>query len=244
MELTNEFDVNLPVDEVWAVLTDLERVAPCLPGARLEQIEGGAYHGVLDARVGPVDAEFEGKVSLVEADEASHRALLSANGSDARGRGDASAAITVQLDPRDDRTHVSVVTDLALSGKVAQFGRGALADAGSAVMDGFVSRLEQTIRTGGASAPDGSEDAGRGRVAEGAEGSIAAAAAAAIGASEPGVRAVSPPARPAETSAPEADRARDAGSSAPLVKRLLPALGALIAVFAFGYLLKRRRGRS
>jgi carbon monoxide dehydrogenase subunit G len=239
MELTNEFDVNLPVDEVWAVLSDLERVAPCLPGARLEQIDGGAYHGVLDARVGPVDAEFEGKVSLVEADETAHRALLSANGRDARGRGDASAAITVQLVPRDDHTHVSVVTDLALSGKVAQFGRTALADAGSVVMDGFVSRLEETIRTGDAPSPASAARDGADR-ARAPGGSIAASAAAAAGASEPGVRAASPAPKKSDAG----PTVETSASSAPLAKRLLPAAGALIAVFAFGYLLKRRRGRS
>ena len=94
MELTNEFTVSAPIDETFAVLTDIEKIAPCLPGAQLTEVEGDEYRGTVKMKVGPITASFKGTASLVERDEAAHRAVLKAQGRDTGGKGNANATIT------------------------------------------------------------------------------------------------------------------------------------------------------
>jgi carbon monoxide dehydrogenase subunit G len=145
MELSNEFEVPVPIDAAWALLTDLERIAPCLPGAQLQEVEGDIHRGIVKVKVGPITAQYKGEAKLVEADAEHHRALLEANGRDTRGAGNAAAAIRAELTSAGDRTHVSLVTDLTLTGKVAQFGRGVLADVSAKLLDQFVVNLEATV---------------------------------------------------------------------------------------------------
>lgn len=145
MELSNAFDVAAPIDRAWRVLTDLERIAPCLPGAQLQEVEGDEYRGVIKVKVGPVTAQYKGKATFVERDEAAGRAVLSADGRDTRGQGNASATITAQLTATDAGTHVVVDTDLKVTGKVAQFGRGVMADVSAKLMAQFVENLETTV---------------------------------------------------------------------------------------------------
>src|SRR5438270_6281337 len=121
MELTNEFRVGVPLHEAWTLLTDVERIAPCMPGAELQEIEGDEYRGVVKVKVGPITAQYKGKAHFVERDQAGGRAVLRAEGRDTRGQGNANATITATLRPDGDGTLVSVVTDLAISGRVAQF---------------------------------------------------------------------------------------------------------------------------
>lgn len=154
MELTNEFRVGIPVEQCWGVLTDVERIAPCMPGAELREVEGEEYRGVVKVKVGPVTAEYKGAAHFVEKDESAHRAVLSAEGRETRGQGNANATITAQLESDGDQaTRVSVVTDLAVSGKVAQFGRGVLADVSAKLLTQFVDCLEATILGAGPEAP-------------------------------------------------------------------------------------------
>jgi carbon monoxide dehydrogenase subunit G len=145
MELSNEFEVPVSIDEAWAILTDIERIAPCLPGAQLQEIEGDHYRGIVKVKVGPITAQYKGQATMVEKDDSAHRALLQASGRDTRGAGNASANISAQLTEAGDRTHVSVVTDLTITGKVAQFGRGVLADVSAKLLDQFVANLEATV---------------------------------------------------------------------------------------------------
>jgi uncharacterized protein len=145
MELSNEFEVPVPIDEAWAILTDIERIAPCLPGAQLQEIEGEHYRGIVKVKVGPITAQYKGQATMVEKDDEAHRALLQASGRDSRGAGNASANIEARLTAAGDRTHVSVVTDLTVTGKVAQFGRGVLADVSAKLLDQFVINLEATV---------------------------------------------------------------------------------------------------
>ena len=129
MELVNDFTVSVPVEEAWPTLTDVERIAPCLPGAQLQEIEGDVYRGVVKVKVGPILAQFKGQATFIEKDHENHKAVLKAEGRDTAGKGNASALITAQLEPLGDAaTKVTVTTDLTITGKVAQFGRGALAD--------------------------------------------------------------------------------------------------------------------
>ena len=146
MELVNDFTVAVPVDEAWKTLTDVERIAPCLPGAQLQEIEGDVYRGVVKVKVGPILAQFKGQATFLERDETNHRAVLKAEGRDTGGKGNASALITAQLDSVDaDSTKVTVTTDLTITGKVAQFGRGALADVSTKLLNQFVDQLETTV---------------------------------------------------------------------------------------------------
>ena len=146
MELVNDFTVNAPIGETWATLTDLEKIAPCMPGAQLTEIEGETYRGLVKVKVGPITAQFKGQAHFLERDEDAHRAALKAEGRDTGGKGNASAVITAQLvSVTDASTKVTVTSDLTITGKVAQFGRGALADVSDKLLKQFVHNLETTV---------------------------------------------------------------------------------------------------
>ena len=145
MELSNEFEVPVPIEQAWAILTDLERIAPCLPGAQLQEVEGEVYRGIVKIKVGPITAQYKGQAIMVEKDDVNHVALLEATGRDTKGAGNASANIKAELTDRGDHTHVSVLTDLTVTGKVAQFGRGVLGDVSAKLLTQFVGNLEATV---------------------------------------------------------------------------------------------------
>ena len=145
MDLTNEFRVPLRVDEAWAVLTDIERIAPCMPGAALEGAEGDEYRGTVKVKVGPMTAQYKGTVRFLERDDAGHKAVLRAEGRETKGQGNAAATITATITADGDGSAVAVVTDLTISGKVAQFGRGVLSDVSSRLMGQFVDCLEKDL---------------------------------------------------------------------------------------------------
>ncbi|MGH9117782.1 MAG: SRPBCC family protein, partial [Acidimicrobiales bacterium] len=150
MELTNEFRVDVPVDEAFRVLTDVERIAPCMPGAQLQEIEGEEYRGIVKVKVGPITAQYKGAARFVDRDDAAHRAVLRAEGRDTRGQGNANATITASLEADGDGTRVTVVTDLTITGRVAQFGRGVMADVSSKLLNQFVDCLEHQVPGAGA----------------------------------------------------------------------------------------------
>jgi hypothetical protein len=145
MELTNEFRVNAPVDRAWQVLTDLERIAPCMPGAQLQEVEGEEHRGIVKVKVGPITAQYKGVARIVDRDEGGGRLVLRAEGRETRGQGNASALITANLAAAGDSTHVTITTDLTITGKVAQFGRGVLADVSAKLLDQFVACLEADV---------------------------------------------------------------------------------------------------
>ena len=145
MELTNDFTVSVPVDEAWAVLTDVERIAPCMPGAELQEIEGDEYRGIVKVKVGPITAQYKGKATFVSQDREAGKVVLKAEGRDTRGQGNASATITATLSPAGEGTAVNVLTDLTVTGKVAQFGRGVLADVSAKLLTQFVECLERDV---------------------------------------------------------------------------------------------------
>ena len=146
MDLNHEFTVNVPVAEAWAILTDLERIAPCLPGAQLTEVEGDTYRGQVKIKVGPILAQFKGQASFVSRDDVAHKASLKGEGRDTTGKGNASAMITAELTSvTPTSTKCTVHTDLSISGKVAQFGRGALADVSDKLLAQFSENLNQLI---------------------------------------------------------------------------------------------------
>ena len=149
MELTNEFHVSVPIDVAWAVLTDLERVAPCMPGAELQEVEGDEYRGIVKVKVGPITAQYKGSARFVEMDDDQHRAVLLAEGRDTRGQGNASATVTAVAIPDNDGTTVSIVTELAITGKVAQFGRSVMGDISAKMLGEFADKLEADVLSQG-----------------------------------------------------------------------------------------------
>ena len=129
MDLNHAFTVEVPVEDAWRILTDVERIAPCLPGAQLQEIEGDTYRGAVKVKVGPIQAQFKGQASFVDLDDVAHKVVLKGEGRDIGGKGNASALITAELTSLTaTSTSVTVNTDLSVTGKVAQFGRGAMAD--------------------------------------------------------------------------------------------------------------------
>ena len=146
MDLHHEFTVPVPAADAWKILTDLERLAPCLPGAQLTEIEGDIYHGQVKIKVGPILAQFKGQASFVSRDDTNFLASLKAEGRDTGGKGNASATITARLEPVSaSSAKCTVDTQLNISGKVAQFGRGALADVSDKLLLQFVDNLNTLI---------------------------------------------------------------------------------------------------
>jgi carbon monoxide dehydrogenase subunit G len=145
MKIDNQFTVGVPIDRAWAVLTDLEGIAPCLPGAQLTGVEGDVYSGKVNIKVGPVTSEYSGTARFVEKDDSTHRAVIAARGKDSRGAGNASADIHAYLEPNGAQTVVTVNTDLTISGKIAQFGSGMIKEVSAKLMGQFVENLEAKL---------------------------------------------------------------------------------------------------
>lgn len=232
MELNHSFNVDVPVEDAWRILTDVELIAPCLPGAQLQEIEGDTYRGVVKVKVGPIQAQFKGQANFVERDDAAHRAVLKGEGRDTGGKGNASALITAELTAQSaTSTTVSVNTDLSITGKVAQFGRGTMADISNKLLDQFVENLNTLI----AERPAGSAGAV-------VETEPAPVAQAATEKTEANGSSGTTEATPAEQSAPQV-RKIDAPeaealdllsvSSGAVIKRLVPVVIVVAAIVAF-----------
>ena len=265
MELTNEFRVGVPVERAWEVLTDVELIAPCMPGAQLQEIEGEEYRGVVKVKVGPITAQYKGVARFLEKDEAAHKVVLRAEGRETRGQGNANATITATMTPDGDGTDVAVVTDLTITGRVAQFGRGVLADVSGKLLGQFVDCLETKLLTDTAasgnpasasgsgsasgSRPSGpfdiaSEGAAATRSLEDASAEPTTATAPRSGSAADRLNGTSGPAVRI-VNAPEAEPVDllDA-AGAPLAKRLAPAvIGLTILWLASIFLRRRRRNR-
>ena len=145
MEIADSFRVSTSLDDTWKVLLDIEGIAPCLPGAQLQEVDGDEYRGIVKVKVGPITAQYKGTAKLAEVDETNHRIVIDASGRDTRGQGNANATIVVTMNAEGAGTNVNVATDLSITGKVAQFGRGVLADVSSKLMGQFVENLERDV---------------------------------------------------------------------------------------------------
>jgi carbon monoxide dehydrogenase subunit G len=146
MLLNNDFTVEVPAETAWTLLTDLQRVAACLPGASLDGRDGDAYVGGVAIKVGPISANFRGTAQFVDQDDAGHSATITAAGKDSRGQAAANATIRARLEPEGPhRTRVLVDTELDISGRMAQFGRGAIADVSARLMRQFADNLAAQI---------------------------------------------------------------------------------------------------
>ena len=219
MELKNEFRVDIPAEQAWNTLTDVEFIAPCMPGAQLTEIDGDEFKGGVKVKVGPITAQYKGSAKFVELDEANRRIVLEATGRDSRGAGNAAAEVIAEMTPDGDGTVVAITTDLKVTGKVAQFGRGVMADVTEKLIGQFVDSLSEKLSEVGAPGDDEADASG----AESADESAEAAA-------DEGPRQV-------DMDEPEpVDLLETAGR--PMLKRLLAPLAVVVLFF-----LNRRRRR-
>lgn len=227
MDLKHSFTVNQPMTETWRILTDLERIAPCLPGAELQEVHGDVYKGVVKIKVGPIVAQFRGDAQFADRDDSKYTATLKAAGRDTGGKGNASATITAELTSvTPSSTMCTVVTDLAITGKVAQFGRGALTDISEKLIAQFADNLNGLIDAEGGSRAPSSSSALSGAVTNGTQ----------LGSqvhrsnTEPTIRKIEGPA------AEPLDLQDVAGTA--MLKRIVPVVAGFIVLLWF---LRRRR---
>jgi uncharacterized protein len=161
MKFSNEIEVAQPPKELFAFLTDVERVAPCLPGASIDGREGDDYTGSMKVKVGPITGTYKGKMRFLEQDEDALRAVMSARAAEVNGQGDAEAKITTQIEEAgDDASRILMETDLQMRGRVAQFGRGAMEKISQRMFDEFARNLEREMSGGGAAQPSSEDTAG------------------------------------------------------------------------------------
>jgi carbon monoxide dehydrogenase subunit G len=245
MRIEDQFRVNVPVEEAWRLLLDIERIAPCMPGAALQEVEGDEYRGVVKVKVGPITAQYRGAARFAEVDEDAHRAVISASGRDTRGQGNASATVTAMLEPVDGGTQVRIDTDLSITGKVAQFGRGVIGDVSSKLLAQFVENLERHVLSGRATDEDEEVIDLEAQERDAAAASeIPGPGLAAPSASAPHeVDASTNGARRIESVEPEPVDLL-AVSGTPLLKRLAPVVAAVLALLLVGRARRRRRRRS
>jgi uncharacterized protein len=230
MEITDSFRVSTPIDATWKVMLDIEGIAPCLPGAQLQEVEGDEYRGIVKVKVGPITAQYKGAARLAEIDEANRRIVIDASGRDTRGQGNAKATIVVTMTPEGAGTKVDVATDLSITGKVAQFGRGVLVDVSSKLMGQFVENIERDVLTS-AGGGDTSHAGGPYEQALESVPGIAAENGSAVAAAAAGPRRIdSPDVEPV-------DLLDVAG--APLTKRLVPIGIAALVLFILWRVLRR-----
>lgn len=150
MELTHSFTVPTAVDDAWSLFMDLKRVGGCFPGATVTEVTDDGFAGTVKVKLGPIALVYAGSGSFVERDDTAHRAVIEAMGKDKRGNGTAGATVRIQLTPDGSGTRADVVTDLAITGKPAQFGRGVMQDVSDKLLQAFVACIE--IQLGGSGA--------------------------------------------------------------------------------------------
>ena len=216
MEMSNEIEVNASASDVWAAFNDVERIAPCLPGAQLTEIEGEEYRGVVKVKVGPVNAQYKGKATFTERDQDAMKVVILAEGRETRGQGNASATITATVEALgDDRTKVGVTTDLKITGKVAQIGRNLIPDVSAKIMDQFADNLESMLSDSSSDDASSESDAS---------------------ANDSEVRSVSSP-------EPEAVDLLDVAAP-PVAKRFGPIAGVIAALWIIRRIFKRKKKKK
>jgi uncharacterized protein len=269
MRLDHEFTVPVPAAQAWPVLLDIDRIAPCMPGATVTKIDGDDFEGTVKVKVGPITVTYGGTASFLEKDEAQRIAVIEARGKETRGSGTATARVTAQLfEDSADSTRVAVTTDLSITGKPAQFGRGVMVDVGNKLLNRFADCLAGELGSDSvaapapapAGAPPASEEAGvpaesqaasvNGSAPVTAPAEVSASTAAASGSGESTPAAAQPAAAPAAAAAPATVQDRreaepidllDAAGGA-VAKRVIPLVGAAAVLAILFVILRRRRG--
>jgi len=235
MLLEHEFTVPVSRDHAWDVLMDVARIAPCMPGATFDGFEGDHFLGRVKVKLGPITITYAGKARFVEQDKAAGRAVIDATGKESRGTGTAHAVVTTVLHDRGDSTLVEVATELDITGKPAQFGRGVMVDVGAKIIGQFADCLASQL-----SAPDVAPDVAPHVAAElaapdvSAAGDSGAETAVTEAVAAPPRLAVVPPPRPTADAIDLLDTA-----GAPVLKRLLPVAGGVLGLWVLWRILRR-----
>ena len=256
MKLEHSFTVPTGIDEAWRILLDIERIGPCMPGAAIDTVDGDDFTGTVKVKLGPIGLTYKGKASFIEKDDAAHRAVIDARGRDSRGNGTAAAKVTAVLADQGGSTLVTVDTDLDITGKPAQFGRGVMVDVGNKLIGQFADNLSATITSGDAE-PEPPTPAEAAATVGPIERAAVEAVATGPGYSAPAEPATAEPTAPAPTSATGTHTgtsgarpsvpARDVEpinlieSAGPAVIKRLAPLAAVLAVLLF--VLRRRAQR-
>jgi uncharacterized protein len=256
VELDHSFRVPADLDTVWRALLDPERVAPCMPGATLTEVDGSSFSGTVKVKLGPISLLYKGSGEFLETDEAAHRVVIKAAGKDSRGNGTAAATVTVSLRADGDNTAGSVHTELSITGKPAQFGRGMISEVGGRILESFADCLAKKL---GSAEPPATQSTNGGTA--GSTVPAAKSAAPAEGTAEqPVAEAADPRPRPQLTVVdPAGERSTSNGASAKaaepdaepidlltfagpsVLKRAAPVLAALLALLAIVALRRRSR---
>ena len=234
MQLEHQFTVPVPVAQAWDVLLDVERIAPCMPGATVESFDGETIVGRVKVKVGPIQVTYTGTARFTDKDEPTRRAVIEASAKEARGSGTATATITARLqDDGGSATNVTVTTDLAITGKPAQFGRGVMEEVGNKLLGRFADCLADTL--GSSDATDSSTAPAAAAPTEPA----AAVAAATVGTPTPAAR---PSPAPTPLRQPVENEAIDLLDTAwlPVLKRAAPVIVGLVVALLFWRLVRRR----
>ncbi|MEV6031835.1 SRPBCC family protein [Nonomuraea sp. NPDC051941] len=228
MRFEHEFTVPVPIEQAWAVLLDVERVAPCLPGATLDIFEGDEFTGRMKVKVGPIVVTYKGSARFEDVDKDSYTLTIRASGKEARGSGTASATVKARLAPVDEATRVTVETSFNVTGRPAQFGRGVMAEVGGKLIEKFAANLAELL----------------------SEPTVELVAAAPGPEEERHLTAVPTPPEPESRPAGTTRTSRTADEEAldlleiagqPLLKRLAPVAGALVALLVIVWVIRRLR---
>lgn len=243
MDLKHSFTVPADAERTWATLTDLEGVAGCFPGATITSAEGDHFEGTVKVKLGPIALVYAGSGDFVERDDAAHTAVIDAKGKDKRGNGTAGANVHLSLEQQGDSTKVDVVTDLKVTGKPAQFGRGVMQDVSDKLLQQFVACLESRLSQP-ADEPVSTADTTPVEATPEAASAEAPAAAPAPAPSPPAAAPASKPAPALRVAQPVADDSIDLGGlvGPTLLKAYLPQLLSAAVGVALGYVIGRRSG--
>jgi uncharacterized protein len=251
VQLDHEFTIPVPPEQAWPVLLDVERIAPCMPGATVTKVDGEEVEGTVKVKVGPITVAYGGTATFLETDEVARRVVIEARGKETRGSGTASARVTAQMRAEGEGTRVTVSTDLSITGKPAQFGRGVMADVGGRILGQFAEclsrKLAQTQEPAQTEEPGepaeepaaAAEPAGGPLLADAPHpnGSPATTATTATTATRAPVRTTAT--APAQR---ETDDAIDllGAAGVPVLKRAAPVLGGIVLLVLFVVLRRRR----
>jgi carbon monoxide dehydrogenase subunit G len=246
MRLDHEFTVPVPAAQAWPVLLDIDRIAPCMPGATITKVDGDDFEGTVKVKVGPITVTYGGTASFLEKDEAQRIAVLEARGKETRGSGTATARVTAQLfDEGAQSTRVAVTTDLSITGKPAQFGRGVMSDVGNKLLGRFADCLAGELGSGELATPaPAPADAVPASAESGVPAESQAEAAAESAATDPDSAAATTAAPASVLDAPRReaepiDLVEAAGGA--VAKRAVPVLAAAALLALLFVILRRRR---
>ena len=239
MQLENKFTIAAPIEDAWKALNDPELIAPCFPGATLTEYEGDSFQGTVKVKLGPISLTYKGKGTYIDRDDANHKVVIDASGRDARGNGTAKAVVTgTMVADGPDKTSVTMVTDMTVTGRPAQFGRGVISDVADKIIGQFASCVADKLTgPGGAATSNG---AGPKHAAD--ETSPIPAVPPAAGESAATTSAPKPaaPRQPQSSPVEAIDLLDSAG--APVLKRLAPVLGGIGLLVLVFVVVRRARG--